>query len=301
MTNLNGPKKPGSKIAYQVSLLTLVMYYINEFILPYGNNRGAKGVSKARVLAIANNFNASAFGLVSMVDLQDGSNRLADAHHRMDALVLLYTTGRLTTIEANTKISVEVHHRADLYELYLTLNTAKAHTGQEKITNPDTAVGAFLTDAIKKSGVSVSAKHYQNLADVVLAAELNGPAVTIESVFKTRTKVTALLNEAAAEQKLKISVRVQEQFVSALRSYAALVNGVKTPFGKRVANSPGFVLTFFSDFYSNEFGGFSRRGTKKLIQLLDSGKAQKVYRYTKTVARRNGQELEDIKLYAALN
>lgn len=133
-----------------------------------------------------------------------------------------------------------------------------------------------------------------------------GSKLELEDVYKTRGKVTKLLDSATDRRSYKIGDAAIKKGKDMLVKFLDFVDTAKNDKDIKTevvqyAKSPGSLICFALDYFTNgsALGGFSKKPNVKILNSLSTSKFLKVKDQSRLVARRNMREIKSDKLYAA--
>lgn len=142
--------------------------YVAGNIYPYKNNRGGRIFDKNRVNKYAAAWDNASSGCAVLEKTKDGY-MLRDFHNRAEAIKRGVAAGKIGEKET---ILIRVIPPGDGLSAYKNINSAKHHTGREKLTNPDLAFGREIEKVLAITNVfsdgGMPTKFYQQLAYAIV-------------------------------------------------------------------------------------------------------------------------------------
>lgn len=297
MNTLKGPDSAGKgDRKYNLTLRQIVNRVASGLITPNENNRGGVGLSMYRVKDIAENFDILSFGQIKVADFGT-FNKMADAHHRVAALLKAPEFDSIPDEVWDMTVSVSVIHETDFIKAYQNLNLSKSHAGKEKITNPDLAIGKVYSQILNQAGVQIPPEKAQTLLDVALAYERKGTRLDFADVYEARRTIDKQ-SKLVEVTSVKFSRETIQMLSYALRSYVAVVNltqdktkkyGLLT---KKSVKQSGFLLMFLMGYCTRNWSDFAHRSTAKIAARIEKDPAR-LHELLGTIGRRHSNRVDD--------
>lgn len=304
---LENAKNSQEDFYVEVTLQTLLRLYKEQKIVDYENNRSGN-FSKKRCKDIAENFATGSFGQVTCA-FHKTKLELVDAHHRMGSLVVLNDVFMGFTAEVSSyNVILKIVPANMRIETYQRLNDQKKHSGNDKVNNPDLAVGSYVKEMLVAAGAQDLNKGLsQNLMDITLSYEENGTKFSLLDIYGMRTTVSKALNEAADRRSFRLEDTTINKVVNSLRKYNSLRYFAKSNKDCKtevvsLIDSPGFFMTFLVDHVTDgkAVTGFSRQPNADIFKLVSGRKFGDIKNHTATVSRRSKPNIDLDSLFKAL-
>jgi hypothetical protein len=209
-----------------VTLGQLIDYWNDEVIVKYGNNRGNVGVNEDNVQRIIDDFDADALGMFYVAQSPGGQYEMVDAHTRREAVLRMVFDNdeRVEGAALTTELPLKIVADADFMKFYRLLNRNAAHSTNMKTTNPDFALGHFVTVLLKRLGEDARdwpAKRINALIVMAIAYDMaleEGTPFTYINITKRRYDKIKEYQEMPAGS-FKISPEAQTALENALQEY----------------------------------------------------------------------------------
>jgi hypothetical protein len=280
---------------------------------PFNRAKGEEALDWGKLKDHDENFNLNALSSLTLGSFA-GSFTIADAHGRVALMLIRDSEGRATQQELDHEWPVYVVVASRFIQTYQDLNNGKPHTNGVKIMNPALLVGRLMDDLESESQCDAlsRASNRLNFMDILLAHQQFSGEFGFKEILSCRDSkklpfvTTKLLNFALDKRYFDFTPSTKHVALGALESYNKLkvaVENLKKDDPTKVAvNSPGFFMSFMSDYVSDgsTLGGFSKRKPGMLVRTIES-KPHQVHKYAMTVTRRNMKVLEDVKLKTLLS
>lgn len=126
-------------------------------IYGYDNNRGNGRLDWTRVRSYAAKYNVDGLNTITIADMEDGTYKQADGHHRVEAMLLKNGTSKSTNAkkilytpftkkQLDQNIVVHVIPKSKFLEVYSLLNSGKSHSIGAMIKNEDLGIGKIMKE-----------------------------------------------------------------------------------------------------------------------------------------------------------
>lgn len=150
---VSGETLGGDIVQATIKLKDFIYAVKSEVLVAYGKNRGNGRLNTSKVQSIAANYNPKKLGVITIAELDNGTYKRADAHHRTAAILNKYDgkDGLTTFTEEELEQNVPLHiiKEVDFITVYSGLNANHGHSSRQKSLNTDLGLGALIENVLE--------------------------------------------------------------------------------------------------------------------------------------------------------
>lgn len=202
--------------------------YVEGEIYPYKNNRGGRIYETARANKYANAWDPASSGC-AVVEKTKSGYMLRDFHNRAEGIKRGVAAGKISPKET---ILIRVIPPGDGLSAYKNINSAKVHTGRDKLTNPDLVFGSEIQKVLAQTKAfgpgEMPTKFYQQVAYAIIDTKIRKRS---EYVFATgsASKIREYKDSSLSDaQELELTPAQSKQIATGISYWGAIRDAVES-------------------------------------------------------------------------
>jgi hypothetical protein len=236
-------------------------------------NRGGKGINKAKVLKLAHNINYNALGMLSFS--KKGSKlQIVTGHHRVHALCVASKSDKLKPNELIMVQIVESNESTDLYTLDA---VATGHSAQDKFSTLRYAQAKDIENFANINNISIPRNKRVVVGSLFFALMENSVKkgeITYNYVYNiARKEATKRSTNVEPKPFYNLDTKTIQELVEGFRYYESIIKQIRTlaPDKKLVKQlqKPGFLGLILTDYVCKSHGIVTNfKSIKKLSEMI---------------------------------
>lgn len=277
----------------------------NKVILPYDSNRGGptKPYAKDTANGVCNHLNTEGINEFALARLKNGTFMIADGHSRTQGLLEREEKGLMLESDYEAPMNITVVHENRHYTTYRTYNAHVAHTGTEKVINPDGAFGKWITALQAETGTVVQDTHALTIADFLVTSGLMKKGIDMRSAAKLlqsgRSVVGSILKGDTNLEDYTVGtakIKRAYQFAFSVLNACSKYKFQSSAQYNKIRSSTGLVTYLMLSYLTGNELANAESTTVDDIGLAIMGNTSDVLALSKLVSKRNYSELKATKL-----
>lgn len=223
-----------------ISARKIISLYDQGVIIPYLRNRGMGTISKPHIDEIFNSFDPNFLGVMYVSEFPFNKLILCDFHHRIYVIKRYFENPKAIDFNIRVKF-VSIH---DALETYKSLNTHKAHTTKNKLTNKDYALGYMILPILERYKLSMN--YSTHMANLCLCYGAFQEKITYPQVYAQRNLTLQNSNKLGSQKEFfEITNLTPKQFNDITKAIALYVEFIRC-LEQKFNSKKDFTLEFKS-------------------------------------------------------